>query len=191
MAVKDPAIGYNICMRIIEYLCNECRIWNAIGQKPSYYCPQWVFSISPSDSRFALTGEVPRNNCQHCLCIINLALNSKIQLLQTRQSSLDEELSILFFSWNGSSERQGLRPKRQQKILQRRIFYYYIFLGHISDIALFLISTFISHRRRPPSRRRRRSCASVYNPRPQPSILSENLSRFAVSVCQPSRPLAF
>jgi hypothetical protein len=49
----------------------------------------------------------------------------------------------------------------------------------------------IQTRRRPPPRSRRRSCANVNNPRPQPSILSENLSQFAVSVCQSSRPLAF
>jgi hypothetical protein len=39
-------------------------------------------------------------------------------------------------------------------------------------------------RRRPPPGRRRRSCSSVSNPRPQPSVLSENLSRFAIPVCQ-------
>lgn len=48
----------------------------------------------------------------------------------------------------------------------------------------------ISTRRRPPPHCRRRSCASVSNPRPQPSILSENLSRFAFSVCQSSGPIA-
>ena len=48
----------------------------------------------------------------------------------------------------------------------------------------------ISGRRRPPPRTRRRSCASVNNPRPQPSLFSENLSRFAVSVCKSARPLA-
>jgi hypothetical protein len=44
--------------------------------------------------------------------------------------------------------------------------------------------------RRPPPRGRRRSCASVTNPQPQPSIISEFLSRYPASVRQPSRRLA-
>jgi hypothetical protein len=46
-------------------------------------------------------------------------------------------------------------------------------------------------RRRPPPRRRRRSCLNSSNPKPQPSILSENLTRSAFSVCQSPRPLGF
>jgi hypothetical protein len=47
-----------------------------------------------------------------------------------------------------------------------------------------------SVRRRPPPHCRRRSCASANNPRPQPSLVSEYLSRFALSVCQSTRTLA-
>jgi len=58
-------------------------------------------------------------------------------------------------------------------------------------LRLLLASQYTAKRRRPPPRSRRRSCASVSNPRAQPSILSENLSRFAVSVRQSARPITF
>lgn len=44
--------------------------------------------------------------------------------------------------------------------------------------------------RRPPPRGRRRPCASASNPKPQPSIISENLTRYPASVCGSSTRLA-
>jgi hypothetical protein len=44
--------------------------------------------------------------------------------------------------------------------------------------------------RRPPPRGRRRSCASASNPKPQPSIISEYLSRYPKAVCGSSRHMA-
>jgi hypothetical protein len=61
----------------------------------------------------------------------------------------------------------------------------YFYCGHLAVILP------IPKNRRPPPRGRRRSCDSINNPRTQPSILSENLSRFAISVCQSARPLSF
>lgn len=40
---------------------------------------------------------------------------------------------------------------------------------------------------RPPLRPRRRSCCSVKDPRPQPSVFAEYLSRYPGSVCQSPR----
>jgi hypothetical protein len=61
------------------------------------------------------------------------------------------------------------------------------------QVAVFFCSRRFSSNltsRRPPPRGRRRSCLSLSNPKPQPSVLSENLTRFALSICQSSRPLA-
>lgn len=73
--------------------------------------------------------------------------------------------------------------------VERIKFALFIWILTFCDIRLWLRNCIkqIPIRSRPPPRRRRRSCCSVKDPRPQPSIISEYLSRFPVSVCGSAR----
>jgi hypothetical protein len=66
-----------------------------------------------------------------------------------------------------------------------------VLVRHSKDILLRIYGhNLFCVSRRPPPHGRRRSCASASNPRPQPSILSETLSRYSASVCESARRLA-
>ncbi|OBT94046.1 hypothetical protein VE01_07077 [Pseudogymnoascus verrucosus] len=98
--------------------------------------------------------------------------------LQQEESNFGELATELL------SKRQRIEAEVELKLhrLLRRIFAIIAF-GLSQSLGSLAIT------RRPPPRHRRRSCASVNNPRPQPTLVSENLSRFAFFIRQPSGPL--
>lgn len=121
-----------------------------------------------------------------------------VNIPQTRQFEALEELSEQIINWiRAAYNAYKLLGEQLEFFLVELplyepslVIFHVVFWTPLSYLLLLDEIHSISTRRRPPPRRGRRTCTSVSNPRPQPSILSENLSRFAVSVCQSSRPLA-
>jgi hypothetical protein len=177
---RDPSISYDICVRSIEYISNEQAILKAFRNTPRccFLLEGWASYFSKS--RFLQNSSIEaRRVCQYCP---NTFINpdAEVRLLQIRREKPNEDLSALVtIAYLIHITSLLLSDAINSSLIPLS---YLLLLDEINSIQT---------RRRPPPRSRRRSCANVNNPRPQPSILSENLSRFAVSVCQSSRPLAF
>lgn len=213
---NSTATRLEICTKSIEYLSNEERLVNEFQEISRCCSPAdgWNrFFIKNLTSRLSpKKSEVPENICRRCLETF-IHPKPELLLLQAQERSLEHELTILggklrtpgswsitdyviiFIGYYCPPEPfdelvvQFLGGILRASDFFKAIFdFFWVLLVFDTPFLLEKIQSNITTRR-PPRRRRRRSCLSVSNPRPQPSILSENLSRFAVSVRQSSRPL--
>jgi hypothetical protein len=212
---SDTATHYEICTKVIEYLYIEQRLVNAFKETSRRCSPAegWdrVFTKTLTYQASSKKFEVPDNICRCCLDFF-INPTPEFLLLQAQQRSLEPQLTILRCKLQNLPESGcicifirfdwPLTPIDELVELfiigDLTAFDFFeaifdLFWEHLIFDSHLLLERIHSNstRRRPPPRRRRRSCASLSNPRPQPSILSENLSRFAVSVCKSSRSLPF
>jgi hypothetical protein len=205
IAICSLAIRHQIIERLVfSKLRDSVKCFSTGGGRHSPFYTVLAGAV-PSDDDQAI--------CRHCLNEISTT-SSEVQGFQRDQLEVEAELirlsrRLILFSvapetvCATSAQEHQLDLQRYRDLLSKKLDgeegkkqkLQLIRVFRVIRVSLVVCLLALRHRqtvsirRRPPPRGRRGSCYSVHNPRPQPTILSENLSRFSTTVCESPRPL--